>query len=91
MKLMEPFEHSSIQQSAAERRQPTECSLRIHITKRPPMRARTYLALPTCLDPSDHLDEVVTGMSQPKDGVLSQDREAAHTPGATRLAPLIVY
>ena len=44
-----------------------------------------------CLDPSDHLDEVVTGMSQPKDGVSSQDRETAHKPGATRLAPLIVY
>ena len=41
----------------------------------------------SCLDPSDHLDEVVTGMSQPKDGVSSQDRETAHTPGATRLAP----
>ena len=44
-----------------------------------------------CLDPSDHLDEVVTGMSQPKDGVSSQDRETAHKPGATRLAPLKVY
>ena len=53
MKLMEPFEHSSIQQSAAEHRQPTECSLRIHITKRPPMRARTYLALPTASKAGD--------------------------------------
>ena len=54
----------------------------------------SYLActLPTtCLDPSVHLDEVVTRMSQPKDGVPSQDWEAAHKPGATRLAPLLVY
>ena len=50
---MEPFEHSSIQQPAAERRQPTERSLRIHITKRPPMRARTYLALLTAAKASD--------------------------------------
>ena len=30
-----------------------ECSLRIHITKRPPMRARTYLALPTASKAGD--------------------------------------